>query len=92
MAKPARKTAKTIPVVKFSSEMFDGEFELPSWDCMPLGMVESLNLGDLGALFRWIIDSGGDPDSVAAMRGLTKAEWATFRGEWGAASGVDPTE
>ena len=90
--KYARKAPKAPKLVAFEPSLFEGEFQLPNMDTMPLGTVADLNDGDISALFGWLVENGADEAAVDAIRTLDREEFRVFRSEWGAASSVDPTE
>lgn len=86
----ARKTAKRYDMVSFTTEIFEGTFELPDQRHFSLGLAEALNKGDVGKLLKWLEeDVKVDPDAVEAMRDLELEEMQSFIADWGRGSAVD---
>lgn len=84
---PKRKVAKRYPRVQFTHELFDGEFDLPKMDSMPLGVVTGIGSGDLGKLIDFLHEYA--TDEVEAIESLGSDEMESFFEAWGNASGVE---
>lgn len=83
-----RATEKQYRWVKFTHELFGDEaFELPAMSQLNLGLIESLNNGDMGQLARWLSDVNVDEDMIDAIRSLDQEEFSDFQKSW--AEGID---
>lgn len=86
--KPTRKTARRFDMVRFESEIFDGEFELPALSAFDLKTQRSLMAGDVNPLFGLLAEAGVDEDVRDAVDSLTGDEVNDFMKEWGEAGTV----
>lgn len=86
--KITRKTARTFPKVRFESEIFDGEFELPSLESFDLKTQRSLMNNDVSPLFDLLAEAKVDADAIEAIDSLTGAEVGQFMEEWSEAGTV----
>lgn len=78
-----RTTEKQYRWVSFTHELFgDEQFELPAMSQLNLGLIESLNNGDMGQLAKWLKDLHVDDDMVDAIRSLDQEEFSEFQKDW----------
>lgn len=87
-ARIKRKTQKRYPRVVFSQELFEGEFDLPKVDSIPMGVIAGLSEGNLGKVFTFLEDNASE-DAVEAISSLGQDEFQDFFEAWSNASGVD---
>lgn len=80
--KYTRKTAKRYSFVEFTSELFDGSFAFPTFEHMPIRVIEALNTGALQDVVQWLRDAGVDPESIEAFRDLDTEEIEGFIEAW----------
>jgi hypothetical protein len=84
-----RKNAKRYEMVKFTTDIYEGEFTLPDQKHFTLGIAESLNKGDVGVLIEWLSESVKvDADTVDAIRDLDQEELQPFIEAWSKGSVV----
>lgn len=85
-----RKTAKQYTMVKFSTDIYEGDFTLPDQKHFTLGIAESLNKGDVGVLVEWLRDTVNvDEATIDDIRDLDQEELQPFIEAWGKGSVVE---
>lgn len=84
----ARKTAKRYERVTFTLEFIDGEFDLPSFKQVPLGIQRKAMKGEVDPLYEFLEEQGGE-DMVEIIDTFDADENQAFMDAWANASGVE---
>lgn len=87
-----RKAEKHYPIVRFTSDLFEGTFELPALSSFPLKVQRKLMAGDVDPLFQLLEDAHVSEDAQDAVDSLSGDEVGTFMEEWGNASEIPAGE
>lgn len=77
-----RKQAKRYEMVKFTTDIFEGEFTFPSPKQMPLKVVEGMEKGSMSALTGWLEKAGVEEDAIEAFNELDGEEAGDFMKAW----------
>lgn len=83
-----RKTEKRYEMVKFELDLFDGEFEVPSFKQVPTGVQRKAMKGDINVLAEFLGKYAGE-DVIEAFDDMDEEESTQFMEAWAKASGVD---
>ncbi|HJX77271.1 hypothetical protein [Glutamicibacter sp.] len=81
--KGGRSTAKQYTFVKFEYEGFNEPFELPSFEQMPLGIIEAMERGNISKIITWLSGAGVDETVLEDFRDLSQEEVIPFTEVWG---------
>lgn len=80
--KVVRKAAKRYEMVKFTTDIFDGEFVLPKF-APPLGVMRRIQEGDVSKLIEWLEAAKVDSDYIEAIEDLgIEGELEQFITDW----------
>ena len=85
----ARKTPKIFQFVKFETDLFEDEFNLPKFDHMPIRVIEALNTGELQLVSGWLREAGVEDGAIEAFRDLDQNEIQDFIAAWGSGQPIE---
>ncbi|ALQ30120.1 hypothetical protein AA310_12225 [Arthrobacter sp. YC-RL1] len=81
--KGGRSTKKQYSFVKFEFEGFNDPFELPSFEQMPIGIIEAMEKGNISKIVGWLDSAGVDKSTLDDFRELSQEEVMPFTEAWG---------
>lgn len=83
-----RKNSRQFEMVRFESDLFDGQFELPALSSFDLKTQRHIMNNNVNPLFDLLREAGVPEDALDAIDSLAGDEVSTFMKEWGAAGPI----
>lgn len=77
-----RKSEKRYEWVRFATDVFEEEFELPSPKHFSMKVLNAANRGDMNATVKWLEDAGVDEGTIEAIESLEGEELKSFMESW----------
>ena len=77
-----RKVKKQYQMRTFTDPIFGEQFELPSFEQVPIKVVKGLNRSDFSKLDEWLRDAGVPQEEIDALAELDPDEFGQFQEAW----------